>query len=38
MSGIKWTGRTTSKVSEQLATWGLTVGKNTVGCFKEGSA
>ena len=31
MSGIKWTRRTTSNISAQLATLGIAVGKNTVG-------
>ena len=31
MSGIKWTRRTTSNISEQLATLGIAASKNTVG-------
>jgi hypothetical protein len=31
MSGIKWTRRTTSNISGQLATLGIAVSKNTVG-------
>ena len=31
MSGIKWTRRTTGNISEQLATLGIEVSKNTVG-------
>ena len=31
MSGIKWTRRTTSNISEQLATLGIAACKNTVG-------
>ena len=31
MSGIKWTRRTTSNISVQLASVGITASKNTVG-------
>lgn len=31
MSAIKWTRRTTSNISVQLATLGIAVSKNTVG-------
>ena len=31
MSGIKWTRRTTSNISTQLAAMGIVVSKNTVG-------
>lgn len=31
MSGVKWTRRTTEKISEQLKTIGVNVSRNTVG-------
>jgi hypothetical protein len=31
ITGVKWSRRTTRKIAEQLATWGIAVSKNTVG-------